>query len=142
MKLLTDDKFALLTGQANAFIAIQTALVEASEDMTAEDITSETVIEALQAATGESGDAELQTQLTEAQTQLTTAQTALETANTRITELEAEVAELDGIPATEGAKIVAKGEAGGKPVSLSEFANKNKGDTQAILEQAKKEGLI
>lgn len=141
MKLLTDDKFALLTGQANAFIAIQTALVEASEDMTAEDITSETVIEALQGSVLQGALTETKTQLTKTEKLLAEQELALRTANDRIAELEAEMDELELTPAKKPATITPKSD-GGDPDTIAEFADKNQGDTFAILERAKKEGLI
>ena len=141
MKLLTDDKFALLTGQANAFIAIQTALVEASEDMTAEDITSEAVIEALQGSVLQGALTETETQLTQTQELLAAQELALKTANDRIAELEAELDVLEITPAKKPATITPKSD-GGDPDTIAEFADKNQGDTFAILERAKKEGLI
>lgn len=146
MKLLNDDKYALLMGQASAFVAIQTALVEASDDMSAEDITSDMVIEALQNndhASQMSDDlAATQAKLDIATEQLTDSQTALEAANARIEELEAEMRELDLTPATPPASLTPKSDAGENTDTLAEFANKNKGNTQAIIAQAQKEGLI
>lgn len=142
MKILNDDRFAQLSAQAEAFVAIQTAMVEASEGVNPEEITSESIIEALQANTDNSALVETQTKLTETQELLTAEQLALQLANDRITALEAEVAELEKLPGANPATISSKGEPSGEPVSISAFADKNKGDTEAILAQALKEGLI
>lgn len=142
MKILNDEKFALLSAQADAFTAIQTAMVEASDGVKPEEITADSIIEALQADTDESELVSAQTQLTETQTLLTSEQSALATANDRITALEAEVKTLGGFPADNPASISSKGEPDGEPMTIAQFADKNKGNTQAILAMALKDGLI
>ena len=122
-------------------LKFQTAMVEASEDITAEDITSEVVIEALQESVLQAALTETQSSLDKANQLLTAEQEALEVANTRIAELEAEMQELEDTPATTPAEINPKSD-GGEPESIAEFANRNRGNTQAILAQALKDGLI
>ena len=142
MKILNDEKFNLLQSQASAFSAVVTAMVEASEDLKPEEITADTIIEALQDNVSETLIANLQTQLIEAKELLTAEQTALQTANDRIAALEAEVEELENLPAAEPATITSSGEPNAEKMSIAEFANKNKGNTEAILEMARKENLI
>ena len=50
MKLLKDNQFEELMARANAFLAIVSAMVESGEDIKAEEITSDVVIQALQQA--------------------------------------------------------------------------------------------
>lgn len=142
MKILNDEKFALLSAQAAAFEAIKTAMIESSEGLDPEEITAESIIEALNENGNDVVLIEAQNNLTEAQTQLTEMSDKFEAANARITELEAELAELDLTPATTTATIAPQGEVGGKAETIAEFANKNRGNTEAILAKALKEGLI
>lgn len=142
MKILNDEKYALLSAQAAAFEAIKTAMIESSEGLDPEEITAESIVEALQGDALQGALTEVQSKLDETNKLLTASETALEAANARITELEAELAELDVTPATTTATIAPQGEAGGQAETIAEFANKNRGDTEAILAKAQKEGLI
>ena len=142
MKILNDEKYALLSAQAAAFEAIKTAMIESSEGLDPEEITAESVVEALQGDALQGALTEVQSNLDATNELLTASETALETANARITELEAELAELDVTPATTTATIAPQGEAGGKAETIAEFADRNKGDTQAILKMAMEENLI
>lgn len=142
MKILNDEKYALLSAQAAAFETIKTAMIESSEGLDPEEITAESIVEALQGDALQGALTEVQSKLDETNKLLTASETALETANARITELEAELAELDLTPATTTATIAPQGEDGGQAETIAEFANKNRGDTEAILAKAQKEGLI
>jgi hypothetical protein len=129
--------------KSKGFDAIVQAILAANEDTKAEDITAADVIEILNAAAdankGTDATAAIQQQLDTETARVAVLETELETANNRIAELEAD---LSGTAAEPPATIVSKGEAGGKEMTIAQFADKNKGDTQAILEQLKKEGLI
>lgn len=142
MKLLNDKEHALLLSQSNAFVAIQTALVESSEGITPEEITADTVIEALQGNSLQGAITELQTQVDATQELLTASELALSTATARVSELETELAALEEIPATPSATITPSGDGGKETMTIAQFADKNVGDTEAILAQAIKEGLI
>lgn len=142
MKILNDEKYALLSAQAAAFEAIKTAMIESSEGLDPEEITAESVVEALQGDALQGAITEVQSKLDATNELLTASETALKTANARITELEAELAELDVTPATTTATIAPQSEAGGKAETIAEFADRNKGDTQAILKMAMDENLI
>lgn len=142
MKLVKKTLFSQLQTRADAFDAIVNSVVQSSEGATPEDITAETIIEALQANTDDAALTEAQTKLTETQDLLTAKQTALQTATDRITELETEVKTLGGFPADKPASINSKGEPTGESMTLAQFADKNKGNTEAILAMAVEEGLI
>lgn len=142
MKLVKKTLLAQLQTRADAFSAIVEAVVQSSEGITAQDVTAETIIEALQDNADTEALSQAQTALDTANQQLTDAQTNLETANDRVAELEAELSELEGLPAKNPAGIAPKSDAGENTDTIADFANKNAGDTEAILAQAKKEGLI
>lgn len=142
MKILNDKEHALLLSQSNAFVAVQTALAESSEGITPEEITAESIIEALQGNANEVALTEAQAQLTTTQDLLTASELALKTANARVSELETELAGLEEIPATPSATIAPASDGGKETMTIAQFANKNVGDTEAILAQAIKEGLI
>lgn len=74
MKILNDKDYGQLHANATAFAAIVTAMVEASEGVDPAEITSESIVAALQANADTSA---IETALAEAQTQLTEAQTLL-----------------------------------------------------------------
>lgn len=146
MKLVKKTLLAQLQSQADAFNAIVAVVIESSEGTNPEDVTAETIIEALQSNAADTDLTAVQTalteannQLTQAQNQLTAEQTALETANARIQELEDE---LNNDPADVTSVIVPKGDGGDNTETIAQFADKNKGNTQAILAMAVKDGLI
>ena len=142
MKLVKKTLLSQLQTRADAFDAIVDSVVKSSEGATPEDITAETIIEALQANTDDAALTEAQNKLTKTQDLLTAKQTALQTANDRITELETEVKTLEKLPGDNPAGISSKGEPDGEAMTLAQFADKNVGDTQAILAMAVKDGLI
>lgn len=142
MKILNDEKYALLSAQAAAFEAIKTAMIESSEGLDPEEITAESVVEALQGDALQGALTEVQSKLDATNELLTASEKAFEAANARITELEAELAELDITPATTTTTIAPQGEDGGQAETIAEFADRNKGDTQAILKMAMEENLI
>lgn len=142
MKLVKKDKLAILSSHADAFIAIRTAVVDSADGVNPEEITADTIIEALQENANEAAITQAQAQVTATQELLTASESALETANARIAELETELAGLEDFPAAASATITPKGDGGKETLTIAQFADKNKGDTEAILAQAKKEGLI
>ena len=128
--------------KATNFDTIVQAIVGANADLKAEDVTVEDIVSALTAANDDNDASAIQQQLDAANTRIATLETELGTKNTRIAELEAEQKEKEDAPAEETAEISSQGEADGKEMTLAQFADKNAGDTQAILARAKKEGLI
>lgn len=142
MKLVKKDRLAIITANAEAFEAIRNTLMESNEGANPEEITAQTIIEAMEHPVLQAALTETETQLTETQALLAAETEALETANARIAELEAEMEELDATPAKEPATITPKGDASGEVETIAEFANKNIGNTQDILAMAQKDGLI
>lgn len=138
MKVLTDKQHADLLAKANSFDQIANAIVESGEDITAEDITAETVIQMVQ-ADDVAEVMDLQPELDTANARISELETELQTANDRVSELEAD---LDNQPAEATATITAESEVSGEKMDIIGFANKNQDDPFAVIAEAKKQGLI
>ncbi len=142
MKLLNDEKFNALTAQADAFCKI-VAHITNNGDIKAEEVTAESIIEALQQESGNDTDgSELQSKITDLQSKNEDLQKDITAKDAKISELQAQLDELEETPAEQSATIVSKGDNNGKVESIVDFADKNAGNTQAILEKAQAEGLL
>lgn len=124
MKFISDDKLKALEQKASAHDAIVQALVNHNDDLKAEDVTTDMIIGAL------TTDPE------------TTDNVDLQAANKRIKELETINENLLNSAGDDTVTIVSTGEASAEAEDLASFADKNKGNTSAILAQMKSEGLI
>lgn len=137
MKFLNDNDYKSLKQKADHFDSIAQAIVAAGENITAADVTAETVIEALQkGGSGETGD------ITALQARVNELESLVSERDNTITGLNAQIADFNGAAAGDPSTIIPDGEPGSKEEDIATFADKNKGDTQAILERCKKEGLI
>lgn len=139
MKFLNDSTYTEMKDKADKFDLIVNAVVENGEDIKPEDITADTIIQALQNETPEADDSDLQTQidtLTETNSDL---QTKLETANARIAELEKE---LDETPGAAPATITSKGEPNAEKQDILDFAKKHADNPFAVLAEAEKQGYL
>lgn len=141
MKLLKDNQFEELTARANAFLAIVSAMVESGEDIKAEEITSDIVIQALQQAAENNtpGNDDLQQDLDTANARITELEGELTTSNNRIAELEKE---LDETPGDNPATITSKGETNGEKQDILDFAKKHADDPFAVVAEAEKQGYL
>lgn len=141
MKILKDNQFEELRAQADSYSSIVTAMVESGEGITAEDITAETIIQALQqVGEPEANEVEdLQPALDEANTRATELEGELAAANSRIVELESQ---LDETPGEDTATITSKGEPSAEKQDILDYAKKNAGDPFAILAEAEKQGYL
>lgn len=141
MKILKDNQFEELRAQADSYSSIVTAMVESGEGITAEDITAETVIQALQqVGEPEANDVEdLQPALDAANMRATELEGELAAANSRIVELESQ---LDETPGEVTATITSKGEPSAEKQDILDYAKKNAGDPFAILAEAEKQGYL
>ena len=124
MKFISDDKLKALEQKAAAHDAIVQALVNHNDDLKAEDVTTDMIIGAL------TTDPE------------TTDNVELQAAKGRISELETINENLLNSAGDDTVTIVSTGEASAEAEDLASFADKNKGNTSAILAQMKSEGLI
>lgn len=138
MKVLTDKQHAELLAGSSAFTQIVNAVVESGTDITAEDITAETIIQMVQ-ADDVAEIVDLQPALDTANARVTELETQLQTATDRVTELEAD---LDNNPAEQTSTITAKAEVTSTKMDIIDFAAKNQDNPFAILAEAEKQGLI
>ena len=134
-KILRDSEYNSLKQKADNYDAVVTGIVAANDGLTAEEVTPEVITEAINASGSEDNSTELQTQLDAAVERA-------ETAESRVTGLETENANLRGSAAGESAQVTTKVEPAGENETIAAFADSHAGDTAAIWEQAKKEGLI
>ena len=136
MKFLNDKDYNAMKAKADHFDMIVAAVLANGVNIKPEDVTAQTIIESMQ-NDSDDDESDLQTQLDTSNSRVTELETELEAANDRIAELEN-----DDVPGEKPASITSKGEPGGEELDIAKFADKNKGNTAAILEQAVKEGLI
>lgn len=125
-KFLKQAEFDALTAKATNYDAIVSALVNNNESLTPEEVTPALIVNAL------TSDNEDVINLT----------SQLETASNRVIELEAENKELRKLPGGTPAPIASTGEPKGEVEDLASFADKNAGDTVAILSRCVEEGII
>jgi hypothetical protein len=138
MKVLTNEQNAVLTEKATNWDKIILHYVEGNPEAKAEDVTPDSLFEAF----ANENDSEMQSRLESAQAQIEVLLSEKTTMEKEIDELQTQV---NNLLAGAGAKVVAvqsETEPNAKEETLAEFAQKNSGDTFAILEMAKKEGLI
>ena len=138
MKVLTDKQHVDLQARADSFTQIVNAIVESGEDITAEDITAETVIQMVQADDA-AEVVNLQPDLDTANARVTELETQVQTATDRVSELEAD---LDNQPAEESATITSEAEVSGEKMDIIDFAKKNQDNPFAVIAEAEKQGLI
>ena len=125
-KFLKQAEFDALTAKATNYDAIVSALVKNNEGLTLEEVTPALIVNAL------TSDNEDVINLT----------SQLQTSNERVIELETENNELRRLPAGTPAPISSDGEPKGEVDDLASFADKNAGDTVAIINRCKAEGII
>lgn len=136
-KILGTDEYNSLKQKADNFDAVVAAVVSISIGAKSEDIALELITELIKASgNDENGNA------AELQLQLTAAERRAETAETRVTELEAENANLRNSPADEPAGVITTSDPGAGDGDIADFADTHAGDTFAILEEMKKDGLL
>lgn len=102
-----------------------TAVRQSDPTLTDEQITPEIIVDALSVENQDTESAGL-----------------LTIANNRIAELEEQVANLQGGPAEDPAGVNSDSEPDGKPQDFATVIKKQSGDHGAVLETARKEGLI
>jgi peptidoglycan hydrolase CwlO-like protein len=138
MKILNDNKFTELLAKADNFDRIVAVFSDSVNDVKAEDISADTIIDVLQHIS-ESDTSGLNATIVSLNAQISELQQKLADANARIVELENE---LDTRPAEQSATIVSKGEPSAKPMDIIDFARKNADNPFLVLEEMKKQQLI
>lgn len=138
MKILNDNKFTELLAKADNFDRIVAVFSDSVNDVKAEDISADTIIDVLQHIS-ESDTSGLNATIVSLNAQISELQQKLADADARIAELENE---LDTRPAEQSATIVSKGEPSAKPMDIIDFARKNADNPFLVLEEMKKQQLI
>lgn len=134
-KILSKKDFDALSAKANNFDNIVSAIVANNPGLKPEDVTMETIEELMQNDSSDETDPELQLRFETLQTDY----------NTVVQErdgLQEQVTNLLNAAGEDPAVITSTGEASGKTETLLDFANKNKGDTAAIIMAAQEDGFL
>jgi|GEM_PF-990796 len=138
MKVLTNEQHAALIEKAANWDNIVSHYVEGNPEAKAEDVTPDSLLEAF----ANDNKSEMENKLESAQEEIS----MLKTEKTKLENEKAELqTQVNNLLAGAGAKVAAvqsETELNAKEETLAEFAQKHSGDTFAILEMAKKEGLI
>jgi hypothetical protein len=134
MKILTDEKFAALDTKVKNYDIVVQAIVDMSDGVTEEGVTPEMIVEAIT----EKDNADV----TEIQGKLDTVTTERDTLKNQVVTLTQEVADLKKIPAAPSATVTQTSDVNSTTETLAAFADKNAGNTAAILKMAQEEGLI
>lgn len=160
MKLLKPSEYTALKNKADGYDAIISAIVSKNDNVTAEDITADNVIELLNATGDEDPQDPATTDPVTDPSEDTTnqdpadpeedtdadakpdLQAQLDEANATIAAQQEEINSFNAAPAAEPAAIAPKSEPGAKSEDIAAFADKNAGDTHAILNRMKEEGII
>lgn len=132
MKFLQTSEYDSLTKAATAWSDLVSGILKDNPDMKTEEITAEQILSAM----NEGGDS------AGLQQQLETAQEDIKSKDRTIEKLTSENAALKGTPAKSATGVKKdKEDSAGEP-DIVAFAEKNDGDTLAIMEEAKKNGFF
>lgn len=135
MKILKDNEYAALKIKADNYDTVVNGMVEAGENLSAEDITPASILEAMEPADNTEG-----VDVSELNQQINALTTERDNAVTRAEAAEARVSELEEIPAEEpvGGKSPKKEES--DAVSVDEANNyiKSQKDFASSIEMARK----
>jgi len=140
-KILSSSAYAVLKEKADNFDKVVNSVVAKNDDLKPEDITLE-VIEA--AILSDVEDPALQSAVTNLEGTVEQLNGTITSLTTERDELASQVEALSELPGAESVST-AKPDAEASSVetdTVVEFANKNKGNTLAILAQMEKEGLV
>ena len=133
-KILKDSDYNSLKQKSDNYDTVVNAVVANNESLSADDVTPDVITQALNASAGDDS--------TELQTQLNAAIQRAETAESRVSVLETENANLRGSAGADPAVVTTKSDPGAAPESIADFADSNAGNTAAILNRLKEDGLL
>lgn len=134
MKYLKNDAYNALDAAAKNWNSLVQKVLENNKDLKVEDVTPEMLLEAME-SDDDSGTSDLQTKLDEALQQV-------EQKDAQIEQLTSENEALKGTPKSKKEDIKADAEPLGSGKDIKEFAEKNQGDTIAIMAEAEKTGFF
>lgn len=141
MKVLKDNQFNEIKEKAEKFDAIVAAMTENSEDIKAEDITAELIIEAMTP----SEDGKDSSEVEELTTQINTLTTERDALQQRAETAEARVSELEALPAEEtaGGKTPKKSDMAESSLDeVNTFAKSHANDQISVIEMVRKSGIV
>lgn len=140
MKFLKDEHFAALKQKSDNFDSIVNSILGKNPEMKAEDVTAEMVIDALNAESGDNSDETLSALKTEI-SNLKNQVGSITKERDDLQALNDELSELPGVKSL--TKKVAKAESSAiETDDVLKFAQQNSGNTLAIAEKLKAEGLV
>jgi len=134
-KFLKKSEYDSLKAKADNYDLIVDSIVKTNEELKPEDITPQIIVDAFTESQTESS---VQDELDKANGRIK----ELETENSTIPQLQEQIKNLKGVAAEQPGAISSKSEVGAEPKTLADFGKENAGNTQAILGELKKEGLI
>lgn len=143
MKFLKDEEFEALQNKANNYDNVVNGIVAKNENLTAAEVTPEVILGVINDEGG-NDDSALSNRVTELEGTVETLTTTNEELTAENAELKETVETLSDLPGADSVTTVKpKAEATAVATdSVVEFANKNKGNTLAIVAEMEKAGLI
>ena len=139
MKWLNDEKYDALKAKADNYDTVVSAVLANNVGLTAEEVTPSVITEALNAS-GTEDNSELQSQLAAAEERAETAEKQVSQLTSEVETLTSENANLKKTPAA-GTSTVNINSDTTEVYDIVKFANENKGDTTAIMNELReKEG--
>lgn len=143
-KILKDSTYDELKSKAEAFDQIMAGVDVSDADVSIEEQANLIIglmneEDASENATQTEMIGALQSKIEELNATIVAHEATIVERNSRIDELEAE---LDEVPGDAPATITSKEESTARPYTLVDFADRNAGNTEAILSKLKEEGLL
>lgn len=132
-KFLTDKEFDRLTNRSTMLTGIVAAVLATNSELKEEDVTADFIINAI--TSNNETDPDLQAKFDALQEEF-------ETVSSERDGLQDQVNNLLNSAAEDSAVISSGSEVTAKPATLLDFANKNAGDTAAIINAAMEDGFL
>ncbi|RHJ83530.1 peptidase S49 [Parabacteroides sp. AM08-6] len=132
MKWLKDESYNAMKQAADNWNKLLNQVLGDNPDMKAEDVTVESLLEAIEEGSGDAG----------LQEKLTAAQGELKQKDQQIEKLQSDVAELKGTPVEKQQEAKVDNEPGAGEEDIKDFAAKNSDDTLAIMAKARETGFF
>lgn len=131
-KVLGNSEYNALKEKADNYSTIVSAILATNKELKEEEITTDIVLQMISSDTAQDGTAE----------NLKDLQSKYDSLLEENNQLKVENENLKGSPAEDPAAISSDKEKDAKPQSIADFADKNIGNTLAILAECKEVGLI
>lgn len=132
MKWLKDESYNAMKQAAENWNKLLNQVLGDNPDMKVEDVTVESLLEAIESGGSDAG----------LQEQLTAAQGELKQKDQQIEELQSTVTELKGTPVNKKPETKVENEPGAKAEDIKDYALKNSEDTLAIMAKARETGFF